>query len=70
MFRHPDDTNELAKPRGWELPSEFRGVPVEDGDEHDLTYLRGPVVVGLRAKGRAKRPSPFAVDVTTLEGAS
>lgn len=38
------------------LPSEYMGVAVIDGDDHDLRFLdpRG-VVVGLRAKGRAKK---------------
>jgi hypothetical protein len=38
------------------LPSEWKGFTVVDGDETDLRFLdpRG-VVVGLRAKGRARR---------------
>jgi Gene product 88 len=41
-----------------DLPSMWRGVPVIDGDAHDLRFLdssRG-VVVGLRAKGAARGP--------------
>lgn len=38
------------------LPSCWRGVPVIDGDAHDLRFLDGGrgVVVGLRAKGAAR----------------
>ena len=37
-----------------ELPSQWRGYPVIDGDVHDLWFLRinGPTVVGLSLKGR------------------
>ena len=39
-----------------ELPSEYMGFPVINGDEHDLTFLHGSgVIVGLKAKGKAKR---------------
>ena len=43
-------------PRGAPLPETYQGVPVIDGDEHDLRFLdpRG-VCVGLRAKGKARR---------------
>ena len=38
------------------LPKWWRGYPVVDGDEHDLTFLHpSGAVVGLRAKGRAKK---------------
>lgn len=39
-----------------ELPDTFRGLPVIDGDKDDLRFLdpKG-VVVGLKAKGRAKQ---------------
>lgn len=42
------------------LPHEWRGIPVIDGDESDLRFLDTPrgklgSVVGLRAKGRARR---------------
>jgi hypothetical protein len=42
--------------RGHALPSHYMGAPVIDGDLHDVRFLdpRG-VVVGLRAKGPAKR---------------
>jgi len=39
-----------------ELPNSFLGYPVVSGDEHDLTFLhQGPIVLGLVAKGRAKK---------------
>lgn len=48
------------------LPTTFAGRPVIDGDAHDLRFLdpRG-VIVGLRAKGRARkdRTSGFVVQV-------
>jgi len=51
--------------RGRPLPEMWQGVPVIDGDKHDLRFLdeRG-VIVGLRAKGRARRDtSGFVVNV-------
>ena len=42
--------------RSEDLPSHWRGVPVIDGDLHDLRFIdaqRG-VIVGLRAKGAAR----------------
>lgn len=43
--------------RGEALPREWRGARVIDGDKTDLRFLdpRG-VIVGLRAKGKARRP--------------
>ena len=39
-----------------ELPSEYMGFPVINGDEHDLTFLHGNgVIVGLKAKGKARK---------------
>jgi hypothetical protein len=39
-----------------ELPAEYMGFPVINGDEHDLTFLHGNgVIVGLKAKGAAKK---------------
>jgi hypothetical protein len=55
-------------PRGAELPKTYFGVPVYDGDTSDLRHMdpRG-VVVGLRAKGRARRDtSGFVVKVAEL----
>jgi hypothetical protein len=45
----------FATRKGATLPSVFMGRPVVDGDETDLRFLdpRG-VIVGLRAKGKAK----------------
>lgn len=46
--------------RGQALPDEFWGYEVIDGDEHDLRF-RDPkgVVVGLRAKGLARKDNSF-----------
>lgn len=55
--------------RGEALPATWYGTRVVDGDAHDLRFLdpRG-VVVGLRAKGRAKADrSGFVVDVARGE---
>lgn len=51
--------------KGADLPATFDGVPVIDGDAHDLRFLdQSGVVVGLRAKGKAKRDvSGFVVRV-------
>jgi hypothetical protein len=39
-----------------ELPSEYMGFPVINGDDHDLTFLHGNgVIVGLKAKGKARK---------------
>lgn len=39
-----------------ELPATFEGYEVINGDEHDLTFLhKKNVVVGLKAKGKAKK---------------
>lgn len=46
------------------LPAAWQGFPVVDGDIDDRRYLdpSGPVVVGLRAKGRARKlDSAFVV---------
>lgn len=51
--------------RGQPLPKEYAGHRVIDGDAHDLRFLdeRG-VIVGLRAKGRARRDTTgFVVQV-------
>lgn len=40
--------------KGHQLPTEWLGRPVVDGDQHDLRFLDpSGVVVGLRAKGQA-----------------
>jgi hypothetical protein len=53
----------FSTPRGAALPSVWNGRPVIDGDSHDLRFLDPTgVVVGLRAKGDArKQVSPFIV---------
>jgi hypothetical protein len=44
--------------KGQPLPATWQGVKVVDGDIDDLRFLdeKGGVVVGLRAKGKARRP--------------
>lgn len=55
----------FATPKGDTLPDTYLGAPVIDGDEHDLRFLDPEgVVVGLRAKGKAKTlRSDFVVAV-------
>jgi hypothetical protein len=39
-----------------DLPLEYKGAKVVNGDEHDLTFLHGHgVILGLKAKGDAKK---------------
>lgn len=47
------------------LPETFNGIPVINGDESDLRFLdRSNVIVGLKAKGRARSDtSGFVIDV-------
>ena len=51
------------------LPASFKGVPVVDGDLHDLRFLdEKGVIVGLRAKGKAVNDrSGFVIDATEKE---
>jgi hypothetical protein len=54
--------------RGRPLPEAWHGLPVIDGDAHDLRFLDPRtlhgVIVGLRAKGRARKDtSGFVVNV-------
>ena len=51
-----------------DLPEQFKGVPVIDGDLHDLRFLdQTNSVVGLRAKGSAKKDdSGFVINVINL----
>lgn len=51
--------------KGFELPSEYNGKKVIDGDKHDLRFLdQKGVIVGLRAKGPAKEDqSGFVIHV-------
>ena len=46
------------------LPSFFKGVKVIDGDKHDMRFLdEDNVVVGLKAKGKARKDySGFVID--------
>lgn len=47
---------------GGKLPTEWRGVEVIDGDTHDLRFLDpSGVIVGLKAKGDARRANNFVV---------
>jgi hypothetical protein len=48
-----------------ELPDTYFGVPVIDGDKHDLTFLHSaPCIIGLLAKGTAKTDtSGFVIDL-------
>ena len=50
------------------MPATFMGRPVIDGDISDLDNLfAGPVIVGLRAKGKAKKSeSLFIVDTNII----
>lgn len=54
-----------------ELPTHWNGFKVIDGDENDLRYMdeRG-VVVGLKAKGKAKKDTIGFVVKADLENAS
>ena len=52
--------------RGADLPESWNGYPVVDGDDTDLRFMdpKGGYVIGLRAKGRAKKDvSGFVVKV-------
>ena len=51
------------------LPESWRGFPVIDGDAHDLRFLdahRLGLIVGLKAKGRAKKNSHGFVQIAKL----
>lgn len=50
------------------LPETYAGLPVVDGDENDLRFLDGEgVIVGLKAKGKARKDTSGFV-VYTVEG--
>lgn len=55
----------FATKKGQTLPAQWAGRPVVDGDTNDLRFLDGPGrIVGLRAKGKAKKDtSGFVVTV-------
>ena len=57
--------------KGEPLPLEFLGREVVNGDDHDLIFLHGPnVIIGLIAKGRARRDtSGFVVQTSTIREA-
>lgn len=61
-------------PKGEPLPSSWRGHAVVDGDESDLRFLdagdSGAVVIGLRAKGKAKHDDSGFVIVNNAECAA
>lgn len=53
--------------KGEELPKEWNGFQVVDGDETDLRFLdpKGGYIVGLRAKGKAKKNTDdFVIKLT------
>ena len=53
--------------KGQPLPTTWHGVPVIDGDQHDLRFLDNPnSVVGLRAKGPAKKDAFGFVQIAGL----
>ena len=43
--------------KGEPLPTSWKGFPVYDGDDTDVRFLdpKGGYVIGLRAKGKAKK---------------
>lgn len=63
--------------KGMPLPETWNGIRVVDGDRHDLRFLDGkdkgrrrkpvkPVIVGVRAKGKAKKDKSGFVQITGL----
>ena len=50
------------------MPADYMGLPVFNGDESDLRFLdpKG-VVVGLYAKGKAKKDTSGFVKYPTIE---
>ena len=63
LHHYGDDINFAVVFRG-DMPKTFLGRPVINGDESDLRFMdRRGVVVGLKAKGKARRDtSGFVVD--------
>jgi hypothetical protein len=64
--------------KGEPLPETWKGYPVIDGDKHDLRFLdkhegKGPFIVGLRAKGKARAKGSdngFVVNIKPLPKAT
>ncbi len=57
-------------PKGKPLPDTWNGFSVIDGDTHDLRFLdthRLGLVIGLHAKGRAKRDQTGFVQIARME---
>ena len=58
--------------KGNELPAVWNGYTVIDGDMHDLRFLDKqdgmPVIVGLRAKGKARKSVTGFVQIASLSG--
>lgn len=52
-----------------DIPKTFKGLEVINGDEHDMRFLdKDNVVVGLKAKGKAKQDySGFVIDNEKIE---
>lgn len=51
-----ENNHKVAVVFAGKLPATYLGHRVVDGDEHDLTFLhKGPIILGLKAKGRAKK---------------
>ena len=64
-FDVPTFLNACDTRKGEPLPATWRGIRVVDGDESDLRFLDDPcVIVGLRAKGKAKGDASGFVQVT------
>src|SRR5215475_1846859 len=57
--------------RGQPLPAMWRGRTVIDGDQHDLRFLDGHQgsIIGLRAKGQAKKDVSGFVQIAALAAA-
>ena len=52
-----------------DIPKTFKGLEVINGDEHDMRFLdKDNVVVGLKAKGKAKKDySGFVIENEKIE---
>ena len=57
--------------KGSDLPTSWNGYAVIDGDQHDLRFLdinSGSLIVGLRAKGKARKSVTGFVQIASLTG--